>query len=60
MTKNERDNLKVIGNLLQIMFEQGLPFKWTVEYEAAVEAYKTMGGPKPDVGVHPESRGLKK
>ena len=60
MTKNERDNLKVIGNLLQIMFEQGLPFKWAVEYEAAVEAYRTMGGPTPDVGVHPESRGLKK
>ena len=57
MTKNERDNLKVIGNFLQIMFEQGLPFKWAVEYEAAVEAYINMGGPTPEVGIHPESKG---
>ena len=60
MTKSERENLKVIGNLLQIMFEQGLPFKWAVEFEAACEAYKIMGGPPPNVGVHPESRGIKR
>lgn len=49
MTKSERDNLKVIGNLLQRMFDEGLPFKWAVEFEAAIEAYIIMGGPTPDV-----------
>ena len=56
MTRNERENLKVIGDLLQIMFEQGLPMKWAVEYEAALQAYINIGGPTPDVGVHPESK----
>tara|TARA_R100000388_G_scaffold34048_1_gene26430 strand:- start:583 stop:774 length:192 start_codon:yes stop_codon:yes gene_type:complete len=53
MTKNERDNLKVIGNLLQIMFDEGLPFKWAVEYEAALQAYINMNGPTPDVRPRP-------
>lgn len=49
MTKTEKENLKVIGNLLQIMFDEGLPFKWAVEFEAAIAAYIAMNGPTPDV-----------
>jgi|TARA_R100000482_G_scaffold95764_1_gene40435 hypothetical protein len=52
MTKKERKNLQAIGDFLQVMYSEGVPFKWCVHLEKSLEAYSALGGPKPRISVH--------
>ena len=52
MTKKERKNLQAIGDFLQVMYSEGVPFKWCVHLEKSLEAYAALSGPKPRISVH--------
>nr|WP_273423918.1 hypothetical protein [Halomonas sp.] len=54
MTKKERKNLQAIGDFLQVMYVEGVPFKWCVHLEKSLEAYIALGGPTPSTSVKKE------